>query len=165
MLKALKWSAVAVAVLFTGAQFVRPAKTNPPVDQSRAAQAHLQMTGEVEAVLRRACYDCHSNETRWPWYSRLAPVSWFVISHVNEGREALNFSEWADTGSLMDDSGARLKEIGELVKRRSMPLDSYLILHRDAKLTDGEVKLIADWAASERQRLAYESKTADARAK
>jgi hypothetical protein len=71
---------VALALLFLGSQMVRPAKTNPAVDQSRTLQSHAQMSPEVAAVLKRGCGDCHSNETVWPWYSDVAPVSWFVIA-------------------------------------------------------------------------------------
>src|SRR5688572_33411202 len=90
----IRWIAISFVVLFVGAQFVRPAKTNPAMDESRALDKHIQMKEEVKATLKRACYDCHSNETKWPLYSQIAPVSWFVIDHVNHGRRHLNFSDW-----------------------------------------------------------------------
>lgn len=162
MSKILKWSAMVMLVLFAAAQFVRPARTNPPIEEMRAAQARLQMPSEVQAVLRRACYDCHSNETRWPWYSNVAPVSWFVTDHVDHGRRHLNFSDWAQAGRHTEkqDVTAQLDEIRKEVEGRNMPLDSYLILHPDAKLSDGDIKVICDWAVSERQRLAIESREA-----
>jgi hypothetical protein len=133
-------------------QFVRPAKTNPSYDESRALQAHAQVSPEVESILRRACYDCHSNATTWPWYSDVAPVSWFVVDHVNHGRKHLNFSDWARYDRK--DAEELLEGIDETVRERAMPLSSYLILHPEAKLTDEDVKLLVDWARSERQRLA-----------
>src|SRR5215217_7072163 len=91
----LKWTAITLAALFAALQFVRPARTNPPAEEARAIGAHLNVTPEVAGILDRSCNDCHSNLTRWPWYSNVAPVSWFVIDHVNVGRKEMNFSEWA----------------------------------------------------------------------
>src|SRR5215213_10280083 len=93
--KALKWVAIGLAALFAGLQFIRPARTNPPVDESRTITAQAHLAPEVASILDRSCNDCHSNQTRWPWYSNIAPVSWFVINHVNEGRAEMNFSDWA----------------------------------------------------------------------
>lgn len=162
MIKILKWSAMVVAVIFTAAQFVRPARTNPPVEEARTVQSSLQVPPEVQAVLKRACYDCHSNETRWPWYSNVAPASWFVTDHVDHGRKHLNFSDWAQAGRHAEKQNvdAQLDEIIKEVQARNMPLGSYLILHPKAKLSDTEIKLICDWAVSERQRLAIQSREA-----
>ena len=86
--RVLTWSAVGLCVPFIAIQFVPMNRTNPPV------QADFRGSPEVVSVLRRACYDCHSNETVWPWYSRVAPVSWVIGRDVHEGRAALNFSTW-----------------------------------------------------------------------
>jgi predicted ATP-dependent Lon-type protease len=120
------------------------------------------MPSEVQAVLKRACYDCHSNETSWPWYSNVAPASWFVTDHVDHGRKHLNFSDWAQEGRHTEkkDAGEQLDEIRKEVEARNMPLGSYLLLHPDARLSDRDIKLITDWAVSERQRLAIESREA-----
>src|SRR5215212_9039244 len=150
MLKALKWSLVVAAVIFAAAQFVRPARTNPPVEEAHTVQAHLKMPSQVEAVFRRACYDCHSNETSWPWYSNVAPASWFLADHVDHGRKHLNFSDWAQSGrhSEKKNPAAQLDEIYEQVKGRGMPLGSYLILHPGAELSDQDIKVICDWVES-----------------
>ena len=92
--KILRWAAVVVFCAIVVAQFIRPAKTNPAADPSLAIESHVQVDPKVSAIIDRSCADCHSNRTRWPWYSQVAPVSWFVIDHVNEGRKELNFSEW-----------------------------------------------------------------------
>jgi hypothetical protein len=159
MFKILKWSVVVVAVIFVAAQFIRPAKTNPPVEEARAVQAHLKVPSPVDAIFRRACYDCHSNETSWPWYSNIAPASWFLTDHVNHGRKHLNFSDWtqAERHAANKNPAAQLDEICKEVKGRGMPLGSYLILHPDASLSDQDIQVICDWVESERQRLAYES--------
>ena len=84
-----------LGLVFIIIQFFGPAKTNPPVDETKTIAAGGPLPTEIAIVLERACYDCHSNQTRWPWYSNVAPVSWFVIGHVNDARKHLNFSEWA----------------------------------------------------------------------
>src|SRR5712664_3174329 len=94
MRKILKWIAIILVIIFFGLQFIRPAKTNPPIDQAQTIEAQTQVTPQVEAILDRSCNDCHSNKTRWPWYSNVAPVSWLVVDDVNEARRVLNFSEW-----------------------------------------------------------------------
>lgn len=158
MFKILKWSVVVAAVIFAAAQFVRPAKTNPPVEEARTMQAHLKVPSQVDAIFRRACYDCHSNETTWPWYSNIAPTSWFLTDHVDHGRKHLNFSDWAQPERhAVNKSAAKLDEICREVKGRGMPLGTYLILHPEAKLSDQDIKVICDWAESERRRFAYES--------
>lgn len=144
----LKWSVVAAAALLFAAQFVRPARTNPPVAASREMAAHVRVTPQVGAILERSCNDCHSNRTAWPWYSRVAPVSWFVVEHVNEGRRDLNFSEWPRR-----ESPELLKMICHEVKTGFMPLDSYTLLHADARLSPADVRTLCDWAAAESERL------------
>ena len=86
--RVLTWSPLGLCVPFIAIQFVSMNRTNPPV------QADFRGSPEVISVLRRACYDCYSNETVWPWYSRVAPVSWVIARDVHEGRAALNFSTW-----------------------------------------------------------------------
>lgn len=156
VVKILKWTAIVLAVIFAGLQFIRPARTNPPVDESRTIQAHTRITPEVATILDRSCNDCHSNRTRWPWYSNVAPVSWFVINHVNVGREEMNFSDWAQYSQ--EDQGALLKKICREVKGGAMPLPSYLRLHHEAKLSTEDVKTLCDWASTESQRLTQDSK-------
>src|SRR5437868_13257121 len=94
MRKLLKWTVIVGVILFAALQFTNPARTNPPVDPAQTIEAHTQMTPQVAAILDRSCNDCHSNKTRWPWYSHVAPVSWLVVDDVNEARRAMNFSEW-----------------------------------------------------------------------
>jgi hypothetical protein len=151
MKKFLKWAAVALVVLFVVAQAIRPAMTNPPVDASKTLRANAQITPEAEAVLERSCRDCHSNETVWPWYSQVAPVSWLLTSDVNEGRHDLNFSEW---GTYSQRKVAnRLKGICGQVEHGDMPLWFYLPLHPSAKLTDADKKTLCDWTKQELARV------------
>lgn len=120
------------------AQFVPVDRDNPPESAPLAAPA------EVMAVLQASCFDCHSNRTAWPWYSRVAPVSWWVAHHVEEGREHLNFSHWGNL-TPQEQRHAR-KEVSEEVREGKMPLPSYVRGHRDAALDDAERELLLRWA-------------------
>lgn len=144
MKKVFKWGSLTLAVLFVLAQAVRPAMTNPPVDESRTMQATMRVPAEVGAVLERSCNDCHSSKTDWPWYSKVTPVNWYLANHVREGRRELSFSEW---GTYSPKKAARkLQEICEQVEHGEMPIKSYLLIHPSAKLSDAERKLLCDWA-------------------
>lgn len=150
--RVLKWLLVVVVVVLLGLQFVRPARTNPSFDQTQTIQAHLQMTPQVAGILDRSCQDCHSNATRWPWYSNVAPASWFLVDHVNDARGHLNFSEWGKLDKRQSDK--KLEEMCEEVTDKMMPLDSYTWIHRSAILSDEDRKILCEWTESERKRLA-----------
>jgi hypothetical protein len=94
MTKRLKQAAIAFLVILAAAQFIRPDRTNPPIDPSRTIAAHAGTSKDLVAVLDRACSDCHSNATVWPWYTEIAPLSWLMAYGVKHGRETVNFSEW-----------------------------------------------------------------------
>jgi len=151
LFKLIKWLLIVAACLFLIAQFKRPAKTNPPFDGSTSLEANTQLDPRVAAVLDRSCNDCHSNKTRWPWYASVAPVSWFVIDHVNEGREHMNLSEWGTYSA--GERKALLGEFCDLVSQGFMPLSSYTPLHPGSKLSDADKKLICEWSAAERARI------------
>jgi len=149
--KLLKWLAIAIVCLFLGLQFVRPARTNPSVDPSQTIQAHVQVPAKVAAIVDRSCQDCHSNATRWPWYSNVAPFSWLLVDHVNEGRQHLNLSEWGRLDTRR--KSKKLEEICDEVKDGAMPIDSYTWIHRSAKLSAEDVKTLCDWASAEQVRM------------
>lgn len=149
--RVLRWVLVIVAGLFLLAQVVRPAKTNPPIKQSAALEAQLNVDPPVAAILDRSCADCHSNKTRWPWYSHVAPVSWFVIDHVNHGRSNLNFSEWGKM-SWREQRGM-LTQICKLASAGVMPLSSYTPLHPGSKLSPEDVKTLCAWTEAQRARM------------
>jgi hypothetical protein len=125
------------------AQAIRPARTNPPTDPARTLAATAHPPANVEAILARSCRDCHTHDTVWPWYTNVAPISWFVIGHVNEGRHDLSFSDWGSYPPAL--RAKRLAQICDLVQRGEMPPESYLLLHRDAALSDEERQAICDW--------------------
>jgi len=148
----LKWIGIVIAAILIGLQFTTPRHTNPPVDPAQTLAATTAVPPEVSAVFGRSCNDCHSDETNWRWYTYVAPVSWFTIGHVNDGRKELNLSEWGSYGRRMKDT--RLKAICAQVRGGAMPLASYIFVHRNAKLSSDEVKKICDWTESTRQQLA-----------
>lgn len=119
-------------------QFIQTDKTNPTVDKN----IEIKTNAEVMKIFKTACYDCHSNETVYPWYSNIAPFSWVVSNHINEGRKALNFSTWENYSD--EEKKEHLKDIYRTVYA-SMPLQSYLWIHDDAILTKEQRTLIRDW--------------------
>ena len=138
-----RWLLLIAVVVFVIAQFIRPAKTNPEIDQLLALESQVHVDPKVAPILDRSCNDCHSYKTRWPWYSHVAPVSWFVIDHVNEGRIHLNFSEWGTYDK--EQQRDLLREICGEVKQGSMPLSSYTPLHPGSKLSSEDVTTICEW--------------------
>jgi Haem-binding domain len=144
-----RWLVVIGFGLFVIIQFIRPAKTNPITDSSRALESHVQVDPKVATILDRSCADCHSNKTRWPWYSQVAPVSWFVIDHVNTGRTELNFSEWGQYSR--EDQGGKLKQICREVTNGAMPLSSYTPMHAGSELSETDVQVLCDWTDAQRK--------------
>lgn len=138
------------AALFVVIQFLplAPAKTNPPVDPARTFTAVMKPPPAVSAILQRACVDCHSNETKWPWYADVAPVSWPVRRHVADGRKHLNLSEWLQPGETSFSSWSDLEDICTAVKEKTMPLAGYDWMHPEAKLTDADRQAICQWVDS-----------------
>jgi hypothetical protein len=149
--KLLKWIVIVLACAFVVIQFWRPARTNPAVDPAQTMHAQLQVTPQVSGILERSCNDCHSNATRWPWYTNVSPVSWFVVNHVNDGRKELNFSEWGWFST--NRKVKKLQEICEQVEDGAMPLTTYTPLHSGSKLSPDDVKALCDWANAERSRI------------
>jgi hypothetical protein len=152
LFRVLRWVLILAVGGLIVAQFFGPAKSNPASDPTQAIDSRLQVTPQVATILDRSCNDCHSNKTRWPWYSNVAPVSWFVIDHVNEGRQNLNFSEWGRYTPR--DVQGMLKQICREVKAGAMPLSSYTPLHPGSTLSPEDVKTLCDWAAAESARVA-----------
>ncbi len=152
ILRIAKWIMLIGLCVFGVLQFIRPARTNPAVESSLALESHAHVEPAVAAILNRSCVDCHSNKTRWPWYTNVSPVSWFVVGHVNEGREQMNFSEWGRYSKR--DQEKKLEDICELVTDGEMPLSSYTPLHRGSKPGPNDVKMLCAWTERERAALA-----------
>jgi Haem-binding domain len=137
---------LAVAVLFS-IQLVQPERTNPRSDPRLAFEAIANPPHQLASSLRRACGDCHSNETRWPWYSRISPVSWLIVKDVREGRAHFNLSTWSQ-----GETGQESPETQELcaeVKAGKMPPRAYASLHPSSKLSASELEALCAFPFAE----------------
>jgi len=142
---------VLVLLAFVLVQFAGPERTNPTIDEAMRLEATASVPGDVQHMLRRACYDCHSDETRWPWYSSVAPISWLVVGDVKEARAELNFSRWSEYHRY--DRADLLDKACELAKKGEMPLPPYVLLHAAAKLSPADLEAFCAWTTTEAARL------------
>jgi heme-binding protein len=129
-----------LVVVFVLIQLVPVDRSNPPVE------SEISTPPDVKLIVKRACYDCHSNETVWPWYSQMAPVSWLLARDVHEGRAELNFSTWQRYSTT--EQVKKLKKSWEEVQEGEMPPWYYLLVHRDAALSDADRQVLHTWALS-----------------
>ncbi len=146
-----KWAGrvvLLVVALLVVAQFIPVTRTNPPVDAAQTISATTPIPPSVASILDRSCQDCHSSRTVWPWYSQVAPASWFLVHHVNEGRREMNVSDWGRYPARRKDR--KLKEICEQVTSGKMPLQTYTFLHPQAKISGSDEKILCDWAETAR---------------
>lgn len=138
--KVVKWGALGIVAALIAAQLVQPERLNPPFDPSASFEAVAKPPHAVAAMVGRACRDCHSNETSWPWYSRISPVSWLVVRDVQVGRSKLNFSQWNIYGPEM--TRIKLSAMCEEVRKGEMPPAYYLPMHPQAKVDHGEISAL-----------------------
>lgn len=149
----IKKITIAVVVILVAIQLIPVDRTNPPVSQD------INPPENISAILRTSCYDCHSNETKWPWYSYVAPVSFLVTGDVNKGRKHLNFSEWDKYDEKKREKIA--EEMIEEVEVGGMPLSNYTTIHPEAKLDGAKIKQLKEWAVKvedQAKPLRYEKK-------
>ncbi|MGH9409233.1 MAG: heme-binding domain-containing protein [Vicinamibacterales bacterium] len=149
MPRAIRWAFIVFVAAFVVAQVVRPDRSNP-LDPP-AASLLTAAPANVQAILTRSCADCHSNNTRWPWYTNVSPMSWMIASHVHSARDRFNFSTWTSYDS--DDQDKFLGNMCSLTKKGKMPLASYLLIHWDARLSDADVAAICAWSEKLRANL------------
>ena len=143
----------AAALVATALVHDRP--RNPAVERDHSMEAALKVPPRVQDALRRACYDCHSSETRWPWYSAVSPMSGFMESDVRRAREVMNFSEWTITsGASPARAAATLNAVCAAVQSGQMPKKRYKLLHPEAKLSQSDVNAVCQWSHSEVAKLA-----------
>lgn len=138
-------------IAFVVIQFFHPAK-----NMTAAAQPHDIFTlypasDSVKNILHKACYDCHSNNTRYPWYNNIQPAAWWMNSHVQEGKKHLNFNEFGLRP--IDKQAKAFKGIAGTIRKNEMPLKSYTWIHRDAILSDAEKKAVTDWAKASGEKI------------
>jgi hypothetical protein len=144
MKNVLRVVGIGLALVFVVAQFFRSPRNTGVAEGPDSLVAREKVPAEVRAILRRSCYDCHSDNTVYPWYASVQPVAWWLHSHVSEGRAELNLSQF----SAYDTKRAvrKLQAVADEVHERHMPRKSYLLLHRDAKPSDADVALVTNWA-------------------
>jgi len=141
---------IVVAVLLL-IQLYRPAKTNPPVDNTKTIAANTQIPPDVAHILDHSCADCHTNNTTWPKYSYVAPVSWLIVDDVNEGRRHVNFSEWASYSPQKQQG--KLSDICDEVKDGGMPLRQYAWMHSGVALDPQQRDAVCAWTRAEQVRV------------
>ena len=132
-------------------QFIRPGKNLSTTGSANDISTKFAVPENIHLILEKACYDCHSDNTYYPWYSNIQPIGWWLQYHVNEGKRELNFNEFAKYPAKKQDH--KLKELIETVKEGEMPLTSYTWLHKKAKLSEQEKQILVDWAQGIRNRI------------
>ena len=142
---------VALAVWLLWIHFIQPAKKQNEADQPNDIFKHYPASAEVQAIVKKACYDCHSNNTKYPCYTNIQPLGWWINNHVVEGKGELNFSEFATYKAKR--ANHKLEEVAEQLAEHEMPLSSYTFIHQEARLTDAEQQLLIDWAKSTRAQI------------
>ena len=140
---------IAGLAVLAGVQAIPVDRSNPPVEATRTIFASEALPAKVETVLRRSCQDCHSNQTHWPWYSYVAPISWVVAHDVHAARRQMNLSEWASYSAKKRES--RLNGICEQVVNGDMPEGKYALIHRRARVNEDERAAICQWVERARQ--------------
>jgi len=139
---------LAGVVLVAGAQFIPVARTNPPVQPSNVIYAAQPVPSSVRSIFEGSCKNCHSNQTAWPWYSYVAPISWMVARDVNRGRSHLNFSEWG--AYSLSKRAQKLEDICEQLANGDMPDGKYLLIHRKATPTQEQRDAVCEWVQTQR---------------
>lgn len=141
LLKIIGWVVLGLLLII---QLIPTEKNEGEVSSLDVFVSETKPSAEVQGILKKACYDCHSNITEYPWYHKIAPVNFWMNHHVEEGKEHLNFSVW-NVYSLKRKEH-KIEEVWEEVEEKHMPIDSYTWTHGDAKLTDKEISLVVNWA-------------------
>lgn len=138
-----------IILLLALAQFKRINKTNPPAVQANDF-LHLTMAPQdIAALIQNGCYDCHGNTTEYPWYTNVAPLSWWIEGHIRNARKKINFSTWADYDS--DQQRHNIEECIEVIEENRMPAKSFRFMHPEAKYTEAQKTAILDWLRTLKQ--------------
>ncbi|MDP2412477.1 heme-binding domain-containing protein [Daejeonella sp.] len=139
----LKIGLIVLLVILVAIQFVQPARNQSVQASTGGIASVISVPENVQAILQNSCYDCHSNNTRYPWYAGLQPGAWWLASHIDEGKAQLNFDEFGNYSKRRQLS--KLKAIQGSIEDESMPLPSYTFIHKAANLSKTDQKLLKDW--------------------
>ena len=140
----LKKISLALLVVLIVIQFIQPARNINGHMTQRDITKQISVPSDVQSILKASCYDCHSNNTKYPWYANIQPMGWMLANHIKEGKADLNFDDFGNYITRRQSS--KLKAIAYSVKDGSMPLSSYTLMHSGAKLDDNKKQRIIDWA-------------------
>ena len=143
-MKIIKKIGLVLLIVLVIAQFFGPEKNSGDMASVAAFEAETNPPDNVKLILKNACYDCHSDFTRYPWYNSITPVNYWLAGHVKDGKKHFNVSKWE--GNSIKRKDHKFEELIEEVEEGEMPLNSYTWTHGDAKLTDAEIKAVVDWA-------------------
>ena len=149
-MKIVKNILIVLLIAFVLLQFYRPEKNASGIIPETDIIVMTHPPDAVGGMLKTACYDCHSNTTKYPWYNAVVPVSHWIAGHIEHGKEHLNFSAWGDYDAK--EKAHKLEELIEEVKKHEMPLDSYVWMHSEARLSDAQIKTLVNWADQLRTR-------------
>ncbi len=152
MKRILKIVFLVLLVVMVIIQFIRPAKNNNTTASANDMNVLYPIPDSVHKILDRACFDCHSNNTRYPWYYNIQPVAWWMNDHIDEGKDELNFNEFGKRP--LAKQAKKLKKLAKEVEEGGMPLNSYTWIHKEAVLTESEKKMVIDWANNLSQQIA-----------
>lgn len=137
---------IVLAILFVLIQFFRPVRNNSKANAEKTLKHLFYVPKDVSLILSKACYDCHSNKTNYPWYANVQPVGWYIDQHIFEGKKELNFDEFGYYSTKRQRN--KFKAIASQIENNAMPLSSYSFIHLKAKLTQVEKEVIIKWANS-----------------
>jgi len=151
MKKYIKKIGIALLVVFIGIQFTPKTYNESTKVLTTNFMTTFDVPKNIESLLKNSCYDCHSNNTHYPWYNRIQPAAWFMESHINEAKEELNFSHFGDYSKRRQKS--KLKSIISQITDNEMPLWSYTLIHQDAKLSEKDKEILEEWIENLRDNL------------
>lgn len=151
----IKIGLIVLLVILVAIQFVQPARNQSVQVSTSDIATVISVPNNVQAILQKSCYDCHSNNTRYPWYAILQPGAWWMASHIEEGKAELNFDEFGNYSKRRQLS--KLKAIQGSIEDESMPLPSYTVIHRRASLSETDQKLLKDWFEIARNEISKEN--------
>ena len=145
-MKAYRKIGILLLIIFVVMQFAQPKKNKAEgLGENDISKVYVIPDG-LHKTLVKKCYDCHSNNTRYPWYFHIQPIGWWLAAHVHDAKEELNFSDFKKYDA--ERSAHKLEELGEVAQDRSMPLEAYTALHKQTEITDEDEKAIKDWLSS-----------------
>jgi len=153
-MRTIKWVLLATGIIFIAIQFFRPARNKSAQASETDISRVVAIPDSVQLILQKACYDCHSNNTNYPWYAYVQPVGWFLARDITQGRDDLNFNEFGSY-SLRRQLN-KLEGIADHIRENEMPLKSYKLMHKEARLSENEKKLLINWTELSAKNLSIE---------